>query len=812
MSSLLSRSKNALDASARLAALYQTGLLDSQGEEAFDRFTRLASRIVGAPVSLLSLVEHDRQFFKSAHGMPADLEHVRETGLDASFCQHVVTSGHPLTVPDALQDPLVRDNRAVTDLRVRAYLGVAVRSPGGEFVIGSLCAIDTEPHVWSEGDRQALEELSDLITTEIHLRASERRFRAFVEATSQVTFVASAQGEVTELRRSYPFDQSLSSDEADGWGWADALHPDDRDRVVDGWHEALRDRLPYATTHRRRNRDGTYHWTRSQVVPIFDDDRFIEFIGTCVDVDDAHQTRSDLERQTTVLQSFFDTVPGMMGVVEVHPDDVSFVIANAATQEFFANAMEAAPPRGSVRAGEFVPDALSRWVDAFHASIASGEPVRFEYDNPTAGGTARLSATVNPVGHTDGGVPLCSFAADDVTERRRAERQLAASERHLQMAVESAHIGVWEYDFETNHANWSAQTCSIHGAEAFDGRGGTAIRLLAEEDRAGVGDLMQQAMMRAAKAGAADVSTEYRVVVQGEERWVRTLGRVYAENGRPTHMSGVSQDVTSEKLHAQSLMDARAAAVEAQERAEEVARLKTNIIDNMSHEIRTPLTAILGFADLMAEEPGDPDPEIVGIIQASAQRLLDTLNSVLYYAQLESGVILALERADVTRIVRSAVHAYAARAQAKHLALHVSAPSDPVWTRTNSDALGRLVAHLVSNAVKFTHSGRIDVRVGSDDEWAWVEVADTGVGMGPAFVAKAFEPFQQESGGTTRAFEGIGLGLSIVRSLADRFGARLDVQSDEGVGSTLRVWLPMAPADAPGDTASQLGEGRAAAA
>jgi PAS domain S-box-containing protein len=467
-----------------------------------------------------------------------------------------------------------------------------------------------------------------------------------------------------------------------------------------------------------------------------------------------------------------------------------FVITNAATQAFFDYEDEE-PPDGSVRESVFHPDVLAQWIDAFRATIRKKEPVRFAYVHATPNKGAWLEATVNLVGRTDDGMPLCSFCVDDMTERRTAEHRLIASEQYLQMAVESARIGVWDFDFASDRATWSPQMCAIHGVAAFDGRVSTALHLMLATDRDSVTKPFRSAMRRAAVSGAADVSVEYRVVVAGDERWVRTLGRVYADEGEPTRMAGVSQDVTDEKRHDQALVDARTAALDAKERAEEAVRLKTGIISNMSHEIRTPLTAILGFADLLAEDLDDPDPEVVGIIQTSAHRLLDTLNSVLYFAQLESGIPFEVERFDVVRVVRDAVHPYASRARAKQLALTVSAPSDPLWVATNRDAVDRLVGHLVSNAVKFTREGRVDVRAGTDVDCVWIEVADTGIGMAPTFVETAFEPFRQESAGMARAFEGSGLGLSIVRRLIDLLSARLDVQSEQGVGSTLRVWLPL---------------------
>ena len=128
----------------RLEAVQSTGLLDSPGEEAFDRLTRLAISILRVPVSLVSIVDRDRQFFKSSGGLPTKVADARETPLTHSFCQHVVGSGEPLVISDARQHPLVRENLAIGDLGVIAYAGFPIATSEGA-VIGSLCAIDDKP-------------------------------------------------------------------------------------------------------------------------------------------------------------------------------------------------------------------------------------------------------------------------------------------------------------------------------------------------------------------------------------------------------------------------------------------------------------------------------------------------------------------------------------------------------------------------------------------------------------------------------------------------------------------------------------------
>lgn len=167
----------------RLAALQQTELLDSEIEEAFDRLTRLASKITDSPVSLVSLVDADRQFFKSAFGLPEPVASGRETPLSHSFCKHVAATGKPLVVEDARQHPLVKDNLAVSDFSLIGYLGMPLTTTEG-VELGSFCVIDTQPRQWTEREIEIVRELSLSTMAEIKLR-QEIKSRKAAEVSLQ---------------------------------------------------------------------------------------------------------------------------------------------------------------------------------------------------------------------------------------------------------------------------------------------------------------------------------------------------------------------------------------------------------------------------------------------------------------------------------------------------------------------------------------------------------------------------------------------------------------------------------------------------
>jgi hypothetical protein len=153
---------------SRLKALRDTRLLDSAAEEAFDRLARLASRLLNAPVALISLVDDERQFFKSCIGLAEPWNSARETPLSHSFCRHALDSPEPLVIEDARTHPLVRDNPAIRDVDVVAYAGVPLVTQSGH-ALGTLCVIDHQPRSWTADQIETLKTLTAAAVSEIEL-------------------------------------------------------------------------------------------------------------------------------------------------------------------------------------------------------------------------------------------------------------------------------------------------------------------------------------------------------------------------------------------------------------------------------------------------------------------------------------------------------------------------------------------------------------------------------------------------------------------------------------------------------------------
>jgi len=152
----------------RVEAVRATGLLDSDVTPEFDRLARLAAQVLSAPVALVSIVDVDRQFFKSCLGLPEPWSSERGSPLSHSFCQHPVATREPLLVDDAREHPLLRDNLAIRDMGVVAYAGVPLIDADG-FAVGTLCVIDGQPRHWSTHQLELLRDLAASVVTEISL-------------------------------------------------------------------------------------------------------------------------------------------------------------------------------------------------------------------------------------------------------------------------------------------------------------------------------------------------------------------------------------------------------------------------------------------------------------------------------------------------------------------------------------------------------------------------------------------------------------------------------------------------------------------
>lgn len=237
---------------------------------------------------------------------------------------------------------------------------------------------------------------------------------------------------------------------------------------------------------------------------------------------------------------------------------------------------------------------------------------------------------------------------------------------------------------------------------------------------------------------------------------------------------------------------------EAKKKSDQLAKAKQDFLANMSHEIRNPLHAIQGYQRALDQSGlNAQQKEFVEMIGFASRTLISIVNDILDFSKLEAGHI-NVERApfEPFKLFLSLKSFYDFKAEEKRLGFNwnIDLPKNK-WLLGDQLRLNQILNNLLSNAFKFTSEGSINVRIGFEEEKLVLEVADTGMGMGPEVKKNLFKEFNQGDASITRKFGGTGLGLAIIRKLIDRLGGTVDVWSEIGVGTKVTVKLPFEVVD-----------------
>jgi signal transduction histidine kinase len=266
---------------------------------------------------------------------------------------------------------------------------------------------------------------------------------------------------------------------------------------------------------------------------------------------------------------------------------------------------------------------------------------------------------------------------------------------------------------------------------------------------------------------------------------------VYGENGEVENVVSVSRDVTERKTQEIEMRAAR-------EHAEAANKAKSRFLANMSHELRTPLNAIIGFTDLMRHRMFGPlgnarYEEYATLIYDSGQLLLDLISDLLDMSKIEAGKMdLNLERVDMVGAVEDCVRLLRERADNNGVEIETNLPTGKLTFMADRRALKQILLNLVSNAVKFTPTGgHVSVSASAQDDQVVLSVRDDGIGIPECDLPRIGNPFEQVAGDPIVAKGGTGLGLSLVRALAEKHGGSMQIVSQEGFGTEVLVHLPL---------------------
>lgn len=228
----------------------------------------------------------------------------------------------------------------------------------------------------------------------------------------------------------------------------------------------------------------------------------------------------------------------------------------------------------------------------------------------------------------------------------------------------------------------------------------------------------------------------------------------------------------------------------------EVNRLKTNFLSSMSHELRTPLNSVIALSGVLnrrlAQKVGEEEYSFIGVIERNGRQLLKLINDVLDLSRIEAGKAeLEKKTFSVSALLNDIVSMIKPQADNKGIALNFNEDSTTVVVESDYDKCFHIFQNIISNAVKFTENGSVDIRVSTGMECAVVQISDTGIGISDADLSYIFDEFRQADGSNSRKFGGTGLGLSIAKKYCELLGCKINVTSELGQGSVFTVNIPV---------------------
>ncbi|PVM89773.1 ATP-binding protein [Caulobacter endophyticus] len=496
-----------------------------------------------------------------------------------------------------------------------------------------------------------------------------------------------------------------------------------------------------------------------------------------------------------------DGLGALVDVLEASPDCVKILDAegrihaiNSAGCAFLCQSSHALEGR---LWAEFLPEPVREAARRAVAGALEGATLRLSTPCETPHGIRHCDLTVSPLRSAGGARVVAILAVTrDVTDlvlgRLAAEqsaRDMARQSAALRAAGLVAKLGAWEIDYQRKEIFWSDEIWTLMGQVPRPLALEDADSVLSGEDR----EQLRAALQACAQSGEP-FALDVPVTRNDETRiWVRIFGE--RDLGGQI-LRGAVQDITAQRA-------AEAELVAARDAAQAASAAQSAFLANVSHEIRTPLHGILGMAQVMETEAPTPlQRERLTIIRQSGDTLMALLNDILDLAKIESGHIELREREfDLAAALTAACGPFTYLAAQRDLAFEVMIEPETAGRWIGDELrLRQILSNLVSNAVKFTQAGSINVLAQATPHGLAISVADTGQGIFPGDVGQLFEKFSQGRGPGVNGGAGVrgtGLGLAICRQLAHLMGGEVSVETALGRGSTFELSVPLQRASPP---------------
>ena len=767
----------------RLRALHAYKILDTLAEQAYDDLTGLAAQICDAPIALISLVDRDRQWFKSRVGLNAE-----ETSRKVSFCAHAIH--HPkelLEVEDALEDQRFAGNPLVTgDPHIRFYAGMPIVDAAG-LALGTLCVIDRKPRVLKQAQRRALKALSRQVMAQIRLSSElavshnrSRYFESILESAGGIIYELDANGIFTYVNEYMVDVTGRERETLLKTHFLELVIEEERAGVHEHYQDAIRRRLPETTLEFRvRQQSGVIIWVSQSARLLYSaENRFERVIGLVKDITENKR----LQRDLVLNQLAVNLSP--VGICQVNEQGrvVSFNQRYADLLGFSQDQLR------QKHVYEFDPNYDREGWRRHWQEMLDKKDMHIETQFETADGSLR-NVELRSKMITYEGQSFIHAICLDVTQRKRSEAQLINYKDLLDKTNDVARIGTWEVDLVKNLPVWSKVTREIHEMpEDYQPKFATAVSFYKEgENRETIARLFNRGVQE-----GIGFDQELEIITgKGNPKWIRTIGIPLMKDGVCERIYGMFQDI-SEQKRAEAQIVKRTGQLE---RANEELERFTYIV---THDLKLPLSNIKGHLEIIKLEA----PEELKMLKQSVAWIDDSLKQ----AEARIGAVLEVAKrthtlADVAEhepvklrpIIANIVDAMDARVKEAAAVIDIAVP-DALEVQASATTLASIFENLIGNALKYRRpevAPHISVEAAVQGAALRIAVSDNGLGIDMArHGAKLFQMFARLH--PEADVEGSGAGLYLTKKGVENLDGKLSVESEPGQGSVFTVELPAA--------------------
>jgi PAS domain S-box-containing protein len=739
-----------------------------------------------------------------------------------AFCAHaILDQTQPLVVPNAHLDPrFVGNPLVVNPPHVTFYAGIPLGVGPDRLPVGTLCVIDQRPRTLAPDIIAHLTVLARQVEILLNARlrqhaledalvlaeARKREDQLLAKVAAQVTgmvyqFLLRPDGSISfpysseGIRAIYGMTPSEAAVSAQFV--VDHLHPDDRERVLASIGESAKEGTRWTCAYRYCHPDGALRWLQGQSTPETLDDGSILWHGFITDIGEKKGLEELLQQSTKITEHAQRTAQMFQSTIEQHSitsttdahgiiqtiNDAFCLLSGYTRDELIGK------DHRLINSGIHE---RSFWAQMW-STIRSGKPWRAEVCNRAKNGSLYwVDTIIAPFTGESGQIERIISIRMDITARKNAEQELQQVSQRLTLALSGGDVGTWDYDVVHNTLTWDALMYQLYGIapDQFAGAYEAWHRCVHPDDQERSAQSIAKAL-----SGEADFDTEFRVVwPDGSEHVIRGRALVQRDaTGKALRMIGTNWDITDNRRQHHELMVAK-------EKAEAASKAKAEFLAVMSHEIRTPMNGVIGMTNLLVKTKLDAEQrEYAETVRSCGESLLTLINDIMDFSKLEAGrVDLECIPFSPAQILEEVVMLFTGQAEQKSIHLAYQLPANlPARLMGDPTRLRQILQNLLSNALKFTLRGRVDVRIESngkvDDRYPFlVVVRDTGIGMTPEQVARMGEAFTQADSSTTRRFGGSGLGMTITKALIHLMHGTIQVESIPEQATTFRIGLDLA--------------------